>query len=267
MSRSLRFIFAFACSFFPLATQAEFTVWDRTEEVVAGVPVFSENSLSITPTVAGTAGAVGVISQHSVSSGKHYFESTTDCGPDSLGFAVGVATSNPLLPSRPYLWSKGWAVISDGLGLVNNSERYPNGRQSTVAGDVFMVALDADEGHVFFGKNGVWLDSGDPSTGANPAFFGLPEKIFAALEVGSRQCSDPLMTVTTNFGQSDFSYEVPTGYFKGFCADSNCPVAGPEVLNTFVNGEVADADRMNANFELLLRRIESLENRAKSSTR
>ena len=40
-------------------------------------------------------GAVGLISKHSVETGKHYFEATTDCGPDSRGYVIGIATTNP----------------------------------------------------------------------------------------------------------------------------------------------------------------------------
>lgn len=224
---------------------ADFTAWDPSPEVVAGQAQFSNNNLSISPSFPEIVGAVGVISQHSVSSGKHYFETTTDCGPDTLGYSVGVATSNPLLPSRPFLWTKGWGLLSDGLGILNKSIRFPKGFQPTLAGDTFMVALDADSGEVYFGKNGEWLEGADPASGLNPSFSNLPANLYAALEVGSRQCRAPLMTVATNFGDRPFKYEVPEGYFKGFCADGNCPKAGAVEVDLTVNNKNQNCSKAN----------------------
>ena len=218
-----------------------FTTWNDDLEVVAGIPVLSDDLLSATPSEGGAP--IGLISKLPVASGKHYFESTTNCGPDTLGYSIGVATSNPLLPSRPSLWEKGWGLLSDGTQKIhapNNINLAEDGFEETLAGDTFMIALDADKGMLFFGKNGVWLDSASPVAGLNPAFSNLPEKLYAALEVGSRECNDPHMTVITNFGQSPFKYSVPQGYFLGFCPGLNCPVE--TILDDDGDGIPNDAD-------------------------
>ena len=41
------------------------------------------------------------------------------------------------------------------------------------AGDHIGVAVDMDKGHIWFAKNNVWQGSGNPATGANPAFTDL----------------------------------------------------------------------------------------------
>ena len=87
-----------------------------------------------------------------------------------------------------------------------------------------MCALDMDNGKVFFGKNGSWLDSGNPATGANPYWSSLSGTIGAALGMGSGSAQDWVF----NFGQdptfagnktegqdtsqSEFYYAPPSGF-------------------------------------------------------
>jgi len=198
-----------------------FTYWDPDPTVRAGDPLLPHPFL-VTPS---GDGAVGLISKHSVETGKHYFEATTDCGPDSRGYVIGIATTNPLLPSRPGpgVWANGWGLLSDGTRKSPSLDYLEEtGHEDTLASDTFMVALDVDAGKLFFGKNGVWLDGAVPALGLKPAFFGLPKPVYAAIEVDHSECADPYMTVYTNFGQSPFKYSAPDGYFKGFCPELNC---------------------------------------------
>lgn len=70
------------------------------------------------------------------------------------------------------------------------------------------VALDMDNGKVFFAKNNVWQGSGNPVTGANPAFSGLTGTIYACIGSGLNG------KATANFGATSFVYTPPSGYTR-----------------------------------------------------
>ena len=73
------------------------------------------------------------------------------------------------------------------------------------AGDVAMVAYDADTGNIWFGKNGTWINSGNPATGSSPTFTGLtaPYAPLAQTDPAGFYC---------NFGQRPFAYTAPSGF-------------------------------------------------------
>ena len=75
------------------------------------------------------------------------------------------------------------------------------------AGDILMIAYDADNGELYFGKNGTWDASSNPATNTSPAYSGITgTKIPASF---SYSCN-----YSINFGQRPFAYTPPTGYKK-----------------------------------------------------
>jgi hypothetical protein len=79
-----------------------------------------------------------------------------------------------------------------------------------------MVAFDLDNNKLFFGKNGTWMASSDPTTGANPAFSltsGTYKPIARPYDAGA--------VINSNFGQRPFAYTAPSG-FKALCT-TNLP--------------------------------------------
>lgn len=95
------------------------------------------------------------------STGKHYFEGVqTYLGSSYLG----VYESRSL--TTPAFW------------IVSRNSAYSN-VSGTVALDTLyapfraMVAYDLDTGNLWFGRNGVWANSGNPATGANPTYTGI----------------------------------------------------------------------------------------------
>jgi len=113
------------------------------------------------------------------------------------------------------------------------------------AGDVIGVALDMDNGKVFFSKNGTWQNSGNPSTGSNPAASSLSGPYTALVGHGSGASSS---TSTANFGQRAFAYTAPSGY-KALCT-ANLPapsVTKPSTVfdvKTYVgNGDGSDTTK------------------------
>ena len=78
------------------------------------------------------------------------------------------------------------------------------------ANDTIGVALDLDNGKVWFSKNGAWQASGDPAAGTNAAFTDITGSdgwTFGVSGYGSGgdNCH-------ANFGQRPFTYTPPTGF-------------------------------------------------------
>ena len=129
-----------------------------------------------------------------ISSGKFYWEwnwvSTGTAGNRYIGIAA--------LDTNRSEWvgktTEEFALYgADGSIYTNNAQvSYDS---AYAAGDRINIALDMDAGYLWFGKNGTWLQSGNPSTGANPSVTGLGGTYYPAEGSGDA-------TVTQiNFGQ------------------------------------------------------------------
>ena len=149
-----------------------------------------------------------------VTSGKWYIEATA--GTFRNDFLIGISSD---ADGSTYV---GGTSVSYGYEAAvgakfNNTDYISTGYSSYTTGDIVSVAFDADNGKVFFAKNGVWQESGNPATGANPAYSGLTAgPYFFGCSAGSNG------TFTgVNFGQRPFAYTAPSGY-KALCT-TNLP--------------------------------------------
>jgi len=99
-----------------------------------------------------------------------------------------------------------WANLFDSRLFYNNSTTTYG--VSLATGDVLTMALDLDAGKLWYGKNGTWMASGDPATGANPSqtFTANQAMSFAVSSGGG------VPAFTGNFGQRAFAYTVPSGF-------------------------------------------------------
>jgi len=145
----------------------------------------------------------------SVSSGKWYWEITVDSSRDQV---FGVGNSSASLSEAP-----GWSDTSGwGLqGYYSPTRLYHNGSYDGYGSqwsdnDVIGVALDLDNGKLWFSKNGVYPNGGDPANGTNPGATGVSGHIYAMVSPYNSSCSS-----TTNFGSTPFSYTVPNGFMAG----------------------------------------------------
>ena len=160
-------------------------------------------------------------------SGKFYAEYKAT---DVTNFGAGIvplhgdllATNQNLLGDS----GNGWAIINNfGTVTYRNSGSNTSTSHSFSDGDIVMIAMDLDNDKVFFGKNGTWLDSGDPANGTNPAFsnvsdtdpigFGSsPENANGSWNFGNGFFGTTAIssegTNASNIGK--FEYDVPTGY-------------------------------------------------------
>ena len=146
-----------------------------------------------------------------VSSGKWYWEYHID--KDSEWQNYGIAASDFNIDGElghspdSYAWKivKGESYDYNGL-YHNSSTMIRSYNPGATTGDVVMIALDLDNGKMWFGVNGVWREDGNPETGANPAFSEISGTYYPALSMYYRD------EVTGVFKASDFYYAPPTGF-------------------------------------------------------
>ena len=158
-----------------------------------------------------------------VSSGKWYWE--VKCDAETSDPAVGIMRDD--------------AITSDQLNATNSTWYRANGQKvidstgssygdTWTAGDMISVALDMDNGFVYFGKNGNWQNSGVPTSGATgtgaadsglndgnnwlPAvkLYGTGDSMFS--NFGSPHFSIASGNSDAN-GYGNFEYTVPSGYY------------------------------------------------------
>ena len=154
------------------------------------------------------------------STGKYYWEITIDFSVYHLedGVSAAVGTNAVDLASQIGSDALGWAVWSSYAsypnGLKYHNGEYPATDIGFTTGDVVGIALDMDNGKLWFSVNGTWLDSGNPSTGTNAMYSDLSGTIYAIACM--RSLPPEAVAQTANFGASAFSYSVPSGFNSGF---------------------------------------------------
>ena len=133
--------------------------------------------------------------------------------------------------------------VSNGVTYIPNGNIYSGGNSgsqsygdSYTKGDIIGVSLDMDNGKVWFSKNGVWQNSGNPVTGVNAAYDALltDGNIFAPMAYLSYNDSVEVFNFgqdssfagnktaqgnTDDNGYGDFYYEPPTG-FNALCTQN-----------------------------------------------
>jgi hypothetical protein len=143
-------------------------------------------------------------------SGKWYCELTYDIS-DSDYLTFGVVESDHSVETDS--WA-GDTALSYGI-YAADGEVYNDGNNSAYGsvitqGDILMMALNMDDGEIYWGLNGTWFSSGNPATQTNPAFTGLSGEKFVAVSLFSVDTQ-----ITVNFGATTFTYTPPSG-FTGF---------------------------------------------------
>ena len=102
-------------------------------------------------------------------SGKWYaeFKHVDSSGSKFIGV---VPFSLPGLPRGEAGYAY-YGSTSNSIGYFNDGNRYINGGAASYGAswnnsDIMSIALDMDNGKVYFAKNGTWQNSGDPTSGA-----------------------------------------------------------------------------------------------------
>jgi len=154
---------------------------------------------------------------------KIYFEVNVVTGTSAGNyFTVGIAPSTLALNTEIGTVSGSFGITSDQANaafkrISGTATSYGAGSQFAT-GNVLQVAIDQANGRIWFGKNNVWFDSGDPAAGTNPATSTVSTTVeyFPAV---STYTATPVLAA--NFGQRSFAYTPPSG-FKALCT-ANLP--------------------------------------------
>jgi hypothetical protein len=162
---------------------------------------YASANLNFTKATGGNAQAYNTIQ---MASGKWYCEVTM--GADIAEFVPGIITGTTNPAANRYLGQDTYTYAYYYSGQKVNSASYTSYGNSYVASDVIGIIIDADNGKLYFSKNGTVQNSGDPVAGTNAAFTGLsgPYRFAASAESGG--------VADFNFGQRPFAYTPPTGF-------------------------------------------------------
>jgi len=153
------------------------------------------------------------VSTFGLKSGKYYFELlSTNTGTYSIGM-TDLTTNNGSF----YRNNGSYSSSFGGSGT--------SGYASWTTNDVIGVAVDFDNGKIWYAKNNTW-QSGDPSTGNSPtntftSGLTLNVEIYTDNSSGTKSGS-------LNFGQQRFSFTPPTGYRK--LNSKNLPPNVPSII-------------------------------------
>jgi hypothetical protein len=177
-----------------------------------------------------TAGKVlGTIA---AATGKWYFEyniATSSTSSAAIGITTNIqgtvstigGTNYVGINSYEYVWRAGGATINNG-NFVSYGSAAGNG-------DVMMCAFDVDAGKIWFGKNGTWFNSSNPSTGTSPAFSGFTGTIMPIFGIGTASGGFDA-NGSINFGQRPFGYTAPSNFKALNTANLTAPTIVPSTV-------------------------------------
>ena len=127
--------------------------------------------------VDGGSGYCSIVGTMGMSKGKWYWEVKfhNDSGDTNTVFLGLVAANDPWIPSRQGGYYLGNIATHGNIGwyFVNGAVYNGGGTWTDDAGngpgygDILMVAYDADNTTLYFGKNGTWLNSSNPANNSN----------------------------------------------------------------------------------------------------
>ena len=167
----------------------------------------SNGNLTVTGNTA-TNSALALASIGGLTSGKWYWEYTQGTvGSETCGITTTYTPGTSLI--------NGENIGAYGIGARPNGTVYGGTVGSITSwtnGDVIGIAVDCDNGAIYWSKNGTWLNSGVPTSGASktgavgtwtPSSSINVTPAFGAYNGGF---------VNVTFGQRPFSYTPPTGF-------------------------------------------------------
>ena len=147
-----------------------------------------------------------------VASGKYYVEVTLT-SLDTVSF-FGCISKNQSIKSTTNLFYDflyGWSYATNNGKIENNNSGQLTYGSARSQGDVIGIAVDMDNGKLWFSENGTYPNSGNPATGANPAFSNLKIAnqdggLCFTEQRGYSGHND------WNFGQKSYTHSAPSGF-------------------------------------------------------
>ena len=142
------------------------------------------------------------------SSGKWYWEIQYSHGSDAYTY-FGIATGTHDITKWIGSTSDSYSFrFDDGGGTQKWHDNVSENYGSPLAdGDIVMVALDLNNGKIWWGKNGTWFESGDPAAGTNPAYTNVLGEFFPAASFYHKTTKQ-----TAKFHSQSLAYSPPSGF-------------------------------------------------------
>lgn len=186
-----------------------------------GPPVFSNGALTLTTAVAANYKSRSTLPLPGT--GKWYAEARNGSAcTAAVSSAFGLcSTASNMAADTISIGSQTtglWFMVGVASTVIRDqSVTISSSLPALAAGDDIQIAYDADSNCAWVGRNDVWYDgaggtTGNPATGANPTFSGLPKGLRVWGDVWAN-------SLTANFGQRPFTRTQPAGY-KTLCTDN-----------------------------------------------
>ena len=191
-------------------------------------PTYSNGNNTITAGAGGSGSSP--FSTIGASSGKYYAEFSLGSA-NGGGISCGIIDITQFIPNFQtdswfYYPTYGYAYISNNGKKANNNTE-TNYANSYTNGDKIGVAMDLDNNKLYFAKNGVWQNSGDPTSGATGtgsaftiadgtygfAVYGYEQKVWNANFGNGYFGTTAISSAGSNGNGSLFEYDVPSGYY------------------------------------------------------
>ena len=119
-----------------------------------------------------------------------------------------------------------WGLVTSSGAKRNNASSTSYGSAIGYSNSIVMIAIDKDNGKIWWGKDGAWFASGDPANGTNEAFSNINTVVGAdgfvtfadvTYRNGSWNFGSPSFAIssgnTDGNGYGNFEYAVPSGYY------------------------------------------------------
>ncbi len=199
------------------------------------IPTYAEGNLQIS--AQSNSGRFQSISTIGVNSGKWYAEFRVD---SSQYHTLGVCTEASFTTASTLIQdSNNYLGQSNTLSYIyynNDGDVWSSGTISsgygaslTSVGDILGVALDLDNHKLYFSKNGIFQNSGDPTSGSTGTgaisiptghtyFFAVGDLATGSFSGTSVNFGSPSFAISSGNsdgnGYGNFEYTVPSGYYS-----------------------------------------------------
>ena len=213
---------------------------DNNEVPNGGNHIYAEGNTKFTATAGNNDTSVqGTNCTMAVANGKWYWEAEIDVvGPNYPGAGILAAESHKISSiQNGYAWNAavsayGYQYLADGQ--IGNSDSSTSSGWSAwnTAGKILMFALDMDNNKIYYGQNGTWDNSGDPTSGStgtgaqsvNSSFSYFPHFHLRAYDGSTSpgvflvNFGNPSFSISSGNsdanGYGNFEYAPPSGYYS-----------------------------------------------------
>jgi len=171
----------------------------------------SLSNFDLTLETTGGVGSQNVRATEGLDSGKWYWEVLLDIlNGDLYTQDTGVMTSAGGKWTYIGADAFGWGYRTDGETRHNNVA-VPAYGDTWTENDIIGIALDMDTGKIWFSKNGVWQNSGDPEAGTGFAYDNVAGTVYPAYGIFAG-LTLPFGQATATFFDIDLEYDIPNGF-------------------------------------------------------